>query len=128
MARRPAFPLHQRCRPCVRRPVAADVRGSGFRPSPLAPRPSAAVTLLKPLKGCDPATEDCLRSWFTQQYTGPVQILFGVAAADDPVCAIVRKLLQEFPAADAQLVVCNAAARRECESLQTGRTRTPGQA
>jgi len=41
-----------------------------------------------------------------QEYTGPVQVLFGVAAAEDPVCAIIRKLLQEFPARDAQLVVC----------------------
>jgi cellulose synthase/poly-beta-1,6-N-acetylglucosamine synthase-like glycosyltransferase len=82
------FPLHQRIL------------------SPLAPH--SPVTLLKPLKGCDLATEDCLRSWFTQQYTGPVQILFGVAAADDPVCGIVRELLQTFPAADARLVVGNA--------------------
>ncbi len=64
------------------------------------------VTLLKPLKGCDAATEDCLRSWFVQQYAAPVQILLGVAEAEDPVCAIVRKLLQEFPGSDAQLVVC----------------------
>jgi ceramide glucosyltransferase len=40
-----------------------------------------------------------------QQYTGPTQILFGVAAADDPVCWIVRRLLEEFPGNDAQLVV-----------------------
>ena len=82
------FPLHQRI------PHAPT----------LAPLP--AVTLLKPLKGCDPATEDCLRSWLTQQYGGPVQILFGVATAEDPVCAVVRRLLRDFPAADAQLVVC----------------------
>jgi ceramide glucosyltransferase len=82
------FPLHQRV----------------SQPSTLNPQPP--VTLLKPLKGCDPATEDCLRSWFTQQYAATTQILFGVAAADDPVCAIVRKLLQEFPDRDAQLVVC----------------------
>ena len=76
-----------------------------FRNSPpLALNPP--VTLLKPLKGCDAATEDCLRSWFAQQYAGPTQILFGVAAAEDPVCGIVRKLLQEFPGRDAQLVVC----------------------
>ena len=62
--------------------------------------------MLKPLKGCDAATEDCLRSWFTQQYAGPMQILFGVADGEDPVCGIVRKLLQEFPGRDAQLVVC----------------------
>ncbi len=82
------FPLHQRVP----------------ETSPLTPRP--AVTLLKPLKGCDAATEECLRSWFTQEYAGPTQTLFGVAAAEDPVCAIVRKLLQEFPGSDAELVVC----------------------
>ena len=78
---------------------------SSSRSSPLTPQPP--LTLLKPLKGCDPATEDCLRSWFAQHYTRPIQILFGVAAADDPVCGIVRKLLREFPTADAQLVVGN---------------------
>ena len=80
------FPLHQR---------VAERQSS----------PQPAVTLLKPLKGCDASTEACLRSWFTQQYTGPTQILFGVAAADDAVCGIVRRLVQEFPASDAQLVV-----------------------
>jgi ceramide glucosyltransferase len=82
------FPLHQRV------------------PQPSTLNPQPPVTLLKPLKGCDPATPDCLRSWFTQQYAGPTQILFGVAAADDPVCALVRQLLREFPASDAQLIVC----------------------
>ena len=65
------------------------------------------ITLLKPLKGCDEFTESCLRSWLTQAYAGPVQVLFGVASATDPVCAVVRGLLQEFPDADAQLVVCD---------------------
>ncbi len=68
--------------------------------------PAPAVTLLKPLKGCDAATESCLRSWLAQTYAGPVQVLFGVASADDPVCPIVRRLLEEFPGADGQLVVC----------------------
>jgi ceramide glucosyltransferase len=86
------FPLHQR----------VAVPSSSPQSSTLNPQPP--LTLLKPLKGCDPATEGCLRSWLTQQYTGRVQILFGVAAADDPVCGIVRQLLREFPAADAQLV------------------------
>ena len=86
------FPLHQR----VAQRTGSDA-GSGVLP---------ALTLLKPLKGCDAFTEDCLRSWLTQQYPSPVQILFGVASADDPVVPIVRKLQQEFPASDAQLVVC----------------------
>jgi hypothetical protein len=42
------------------------------------------VVLLKPLKGCDEHTETCLRSWFTQEYSGEIQILFGIASADDP--------------------------------------------
>ncbi len=72
--------------------------------SPGAPPPS--LTVLKPLKGCDAESEGCLRSWLTQQYEGPVQILFGVAEADDPVCAVVHRLLREFPTSDAQLLIC----------------------
>src|SRR5262245_52373365 len=67
------------------------------------PSASQGVTLLKPLNGCDPATADCLRSWLVQEYSGPIQILFGVASADDPVCELVRGLLIEFPSMDAEL-------------------------
>ena len=83
MARR--FPLHQR--------TAAGPASPG-------------VTLLKPLKGCDAETEECLRSWLAQQYPGLVQLLFGVASETDPVCALVRRLLRQFPRLDAQLLVC----------------------
>jgi ceramide glucosyltransferase len=79
------FPLHRRV----------------FQPSFFPP-----VTLFKPLKGCDAFTEDCLRSWFRQEYAGPVQLLFGVASSADPVGEVVGKLLKEFPSADAQLIVC----------------------
>ncbi len=79
------FPLHHR---------AVDI---SFAPG---------VTLLKPLKGLDPETRGCLESWFQQDYRGPVQLLFGVAAADDPVCELVRQLLAEHPQANAQLVLC----------------------
>jgi lipoate-protein ligase A len=43
------------------------------------------VTILKPLKGADEFTESCLRSWLTQEYSGEIQILFGVASEDDPL-------------------------------------------
>jgi len=79
------FPLHQR------------VAASSFTPP---------VTLLKPLKGRDPTTEDCLRSWFAQKYAGQTQILLGVASAADPVCKVVRRLLAEYPSKDAQLIIC----------------------
>jgi ceramide glucosyltransferase len=66
----------------------------------------AGVTVLKPLKGCDGETKRCLRTWLSQKYPGPVQLLFGVASSEDPVCAVVRELLAEFPAVDAQLAIC----------------------
>jgi ceramide glucosyltransferase len=68
--------------------------------------PVPAVTVLKPLKGCDDQTEQCLRSWFEQQSPGSVQILFGVASGSDPVCALVNDLLAAYPKVDAQLVIC----------------------
>lgn len=77
------FPLHRR------------VADPSFAP---------AITILKPLKGFDEHTAECLRSWLAQDYCGKVQILFGVADATDSVCGVVRKLLQEFPSADAELV------------------------
>ncbi|MEO6034661.1 MAG: glycosyltransferase [Verrucomicrobiota bacterium] len=67
---------------------------------------SPAVTLLKPLKGRDAGSEECLRSWLTQDYSAPIQILFGVAAADDSVCELVEKLIAEHPCANAKLVHC----------------------
>ena len=81
------FPLHQR------------VRDNSYFP---------AVTLLKPLKGCDTATEDCLRSWLAQDYAGPTEILFGVASADDPVCEIVRRLMREHPGRDLRLIAADS--------------------
>ncbi len=79
------FPLHRR------------VADSNFFP---------AVTLLKPLKGGDAETAECLRSWLTQEYPSPVQILFGVASGHDPVCGVVRRLIAEHPNAQAELVIC----------------------
>lgn len=67
---------------------------------------SPAISLLKPLKGCDATTGDSLQSWFRQTYSGPIQLLFGVASADDPVCGLIRDLIKKNPGADAELIVC----------------------
>jgi ceramide glucosyltransferase len=80
------FPLHRR------------VTESSFAP---------AVTLLKPLKGCDETTAASLQSWFDQNYAGPMQILFGAADINDPVCEIARELIKKNPGRSAQLVVCS---------------------
>jgi ceramide glucosyltransferase len=64
------------------------------------------ITMLKPLKGCDATTAASFQSWFNQNYSGQIQILFGVADAGDPVCPIVRELIKKNPGRDARLVVC----------------------
>ena len=94
------FPLHQR----ISEPSSTPARGD--EAPPLAAERRPAITLLKPLKGCDATTAESLQSWFHQNYPGQIQILFGVADASDPVCTIVRELIEKNPGGDAQLVVC----------------------
>lgn len=77
-----------------------------FRPRPLAAsgyRP--AVSVLKPLKGLDIELYDNLRTLCEQRYAAPFQLLFGVADADDPAVAVVRRLQREFPKLDIDLVI-----------------------
>ena len=89
------------------------------------------VSVLKPLKDCDAETERCLESWFQQEYPARLQLLFGVASAQDPVCAIVEKLRQKYADRHAELVIaspvlgpngkvstlCHLSARAEHEHL-----------
>ena len=67
---------------------------------------SPAVSILKPLKGCDETTRASLQSWFDQNYSGAFEILFGVAHEFDPVCKIVRELQEKNPGVPARLVIC----------------------
>lgn len=67
------------------------------------------LTLLKPVKGFDSHSRACFESWMQQDYDAPTQILFGVGSADDPVCDVIRGLLQDYPNCDAELVICQPA-------------------
>lgn len=71
------------------------------------PQPRAAtqppVSILKPLRGEDPALAANLRTFLCQDYRR-FQIVFGVAEANDPAVAVVRRMMDEFPAADIALV------------------------
>lgn len=71
-----------------------------------APENIPRTTLLKPLKGCDEHTEECLRSWVAEARSVGARVLFGVRAMDDPVCEVVRRLIDEHPDVDAKLVHC----------------------
>jgi ceramide glucosyltransferase len=71
-----------------------------------APNSCPAVTILKPLHGIEPHLLSNLTGFCVQDYPSPIQIVFGVADADDPAIAIVRDLTGAFPEADIKLVIC----------------------
>jgi ceramide glucosyltransferase len=71
--------------------------GTGFTPG---------VSILKSLKGMDPAMLDAFRSHCRQNYPGEYELLFGVSADDDPAAEAVRQLQKEFPGHAIRLIVC----------------------
>jgi ceramide glucosyltransferase len=81
--------------------IAATIR-SGPRPSREAARPP--VTLLKPLHLAEPELEDNLRTFFRQDYEGPVQIVFGTRSWGDPALEIVERLRRDYPAVEVYVV------------------------
>src|ERR1700678_3492793 len=62
------------------------------------------VTLLKPLCGAEPGLYEHLRSFCEQDYP-QFQIVFGVRDLSDPACAVVQRLMGEFPALPIEVVV-----------------------
>lgn len=74
------------------------------------PRPSPplqpGVTLFKPVRGSDAATRDCLSSFLHQDYPA-VQVLFGVAEAQDPILPTLLELKEAAPH-EVEIKVCPA--------------------
>ncbi|MBI3783828.1 MAG: bacteriohopanetetrol glucosamine biosynthesis glycosyltransferase HpnI [Deltaproteobacteria bacterium] len=70
-------------------PIAADLPG---------------ITVLKPLKGLDADLFENLSTFCRQDYP-KFQIVFGVADADDPAIAVVRRLQAQYPHIQIDLVV-----------------------
>ncbi len=71
-----------------------------------APTFAPPVSILKPLKGADPALAEALRSHCRQSYPGGFELLCGVASLDDPAAAIVTALQAEFPTLSIRIVPC----------------------
>src|SRR5512138_3788144 len=62
------------------------------------------VTVIKPVKGMDAESFENFASFCRQEY--PVfQLVFAVAAADDPAVTVIRRLMNAFPAVDIELVI-----------------------
>lgn len=77
--------------------------GSGERDG--EPVSRLGISVLKPLCGLDIGLYENLASLCRQDYDAPVQIICGVADADDPAASVVRRLQRDFPDIDLELVV-----------------------
>ncbi|MBV9566590.1 MAG: bacteriohopanetetrol glucosamine biosynthesis glycosyltransferase HpnI [Hyphomicrobiales bacterium] len=73
--------------------------------APAKPARSPAVTILKPLRGEDVALRSNLASFCAQEYSGEVQLVFGVMDFDDPAIPIVEDLMASFPSRKIELVI-----------------------
>ncbi len=73
------------------------------RIAPALGRP--AVTILKPLHGDEPSLRANLSATCAQDYSGPIQVIFGVADPADPAAGIARAVIAAHPGLDATLVV-----------------------
>jgi ceramide glucosyltransferase len=71
-----------------------------------APMPAARppVSVLKPLCGVEPLTEQALESFFLMDYPD-YQLVFGVQSETDPVLAVLAQLRARHPAREVALVV-----------------------
>ena len=70
----------------------------------LGPRPPAGVSILRPVCGLEHRIEETLASSFRIDHPR-YEVLFCVAAADDPVVPIVQRLIREHPEIPARLLV-----------------------
>jgi ceramide glucosyltransferase len=55
------------------------------------------VSILKPCYGLDPGLADNLRSFCTQEYSAPVQVILSVQRPDDPCLPVLEALRAEYP-------------------------------
>ena len=80
------------------------VRRAAGRPSPRV-QAYPGVTILKPLSGAELGLYENLASFCTQNYPGPLQILFGVQDPEDSAIAIVREVIANSRGRDAELII-----------------------
>lgn len=74
-------------------------------PTIFQPASEAGITILKPVKGMDAGSYDNFASFCNQEYSGPVQIIFAAASADDPVIAVIQRLIESHPGHDIKLSI-----------------------
>jgi len=69
---------------------------------------AVAISVLKPVKGLEEDSYANFASFCCLQYDAPLQLIFAVASADDPVIPIIRQLMVDFPDQDISLQINGA--------------------
>ncbi len=85
--------------------LGAALAPPGARSGRSSGRAEPAVTILKPLHGMEPGLLENLVSFCDQVYSGPVQIVFGVARPDDAALAVVEQLRAMYPHQALEVVI-----------------------
>jgi len=67
------------------------------RREPADPPRWPRVSVLKPVKGLDPAAEEGFESFINQDYPGELEVVFAVEGEDDPVLPLIRTLQAAHP-------------------------------
>jgi ceramide glucosyltransferase len=80
----------------------AALRAAETLPTTAAPEP---VSVIKPVYRTDPYTEDCFRSWLTQEYPGEVQFVFSLQDPEDPALALLERLAADPGLPDFEVIV-----------------------
>jgi ceramide glucosyltransferase len=70
------------------------------------PEFAPSVSILKAVKGLDPAMYEAFRSHCMQEYAGEYELLFGAGSEDDPAVEAIHRLMAEFPERRIGLVIC----------------------
>ena len=75
--------------------------------SPTLPRESIPhVTVIRPVKGLEPALYECLAATFRQSYPSTkLTIYFCISSKSDPALNILERLVQNFPSFDAKIFI-----------------------
>jgi len=87
--------------------VTATILVARAAGSPARPRAVVvpAVTVLKPLHGDEPGLLANLGSFYSQDYPGPIQVVFGVQDPGDGAVAVVEQLRKTQTGCDLDLVI-----------------------
>jgi ceramide glucosyltransferase len=64
-----------------------------------------AVSILKPVKGMDAGSYENFESFCSQDFSGPVQVIFAAASPDDSVIEVIHQLIKDYPDQDITLTV-----------------------